>query len=180
VADYPDWFYYPSHAEPPVWVANFVDVVNSSRASIESRSVDALTSDLVLAFLRPGLTALGYEVEAGKHKAEKIRRPVLFGERGVQRVAYEVDAVNDELGVLVEVEAGRGARGNAVYRDLVRTSLVVGARYLALGVMQEYRHMSGGKQIAVSSYREAKDQLDAIFSSGRLGLPFDGVLLFGY
>ena len=134
----------------------------------------------MLAFLRPGLVELGYEVEAGKRKAEKIRRPVLFGERGEQRVAYEVDAVNDELGVLVEVEAGRGARGNAVYRDLVRTSLVVGARFLALGVMQEYRHMTKERQVAVSSYREAKDQLDAIYASGRLVLPFEGLLLFGY
>jgi hypothetical protein len=179
MADYPDWFYYPSHAEPPAWVTEFIGVVRSSRVSIESRSVEALTSDQVLAFLRPGLTKPGYEVEAGKHRAEKIRRPVLFGER-IERVAYEVDAVNDDLGVLVEVEAGRGARGNAVYRDLIRTSLIVGARFVALGVMQEYRHMSAGKQVAVSSYRDANDQLDAIFASGRLGLPFEGVLLFGY
>lgn len=40
--------------------------------------------------------------------------------------------------------------------------------------------MTGGKRIAGSSDREAKDQLDAIYASGRLGLPFDGVLLFGY
>ena len=111
--------------------------VCAARPSIESRAVDALTSDHLLAFLRPGLVELGSEVEAGKHKAEKIRRPVLFGERGVKRVAYEVDAVNDELGVLVEVEAGRSARDKADYRDLVRTSLVVGVQYLALGVMQE-------------------------------------------
>jgi hypothetical protein len=161
-------------------VNDFVDVVRTSRASIESRSVDSLTSDQVLALLRPGLEKLGFDVESGKRKAEKIRRPVLFGDRGTQRVAYEVDAVHDDLGILVEVEAGRGARGNAVYRDLVRTSLIVGARFLVLGVMQEYRHQSGGRPIAVSSYREAKDQLDAIYASGRLRLPFDGVLLIGY
>lgn len=45
--------------------------------------------------------------------------------------------------------------------------------------MQEYRHKSDGRPIAVSSYREAKDQLDAIFASGRLRLPFEGVLLIG-
>lgn len=82
--------------------------------------------------------------------------------------------------MLDEVEAGRGARGNAIYRDLVRSSLIVGARYLALGVMQEYRHMSGSKPISVRSCAEAKDQLDAIFASGQLGLPFAGILLFGY
>ncbi|MGH9116693.1 MAG: hypothetical protein ACRD0A_02085 [Acidimicrobiales bacterium] len=77
--------------------------------------------------LRPGLEALGYTVEASKKRADKVRRPVLFGESGSERVAYEVDAVHDELGVLLEVEAGRGAMGNAVYRDLIRTSLIVGA-----------------------------------------------------
>jgi hypothetical protein len=32
----------------------------------------------------------------------------------------------------------------------------------------------------VSSYRDSKDQLDALYASGRLRLPFEGVLLFGY
>ena len=177
---YPDWFFYPSREQPPPWVHGFIDVVSEARDQIDSRSVASLTSDSVLASLRPGLIALGYEVESGKHQAEKIRRPVLFGARGVERVAYEVDAVHDQLGVLVEVEAGRGARGNAVYRDLVRTSLIVGAQYLALGVMQEYRHQSAGKAVSVESFREARDQLDAVFASGRLLLPFAGILLFGY
>src|SRR5271169_6507076 len=117
---YPDWFYYPSREQPPDWVGGFVAVVSSCRSEIESRSVSSLKSDRVLGILRPGLVELGYEVESGKHLAERIRRPVLFGDRGQERVAYEVDAVHDELGILVEVEAGRGARGNAVYRDLVR------------------------------------------------------------
>jgi hypothetical protein len=95
-------------------------------------------------------------------------------------VAYEVDAVHDQLAVLVEVEAGRGARGNAVYRDLVRTSLIVDAKYLALGVAMHYRHMTGGRRVTVNSFRETTDLLDAIYASGRLALPFDGVLLFGY
>jgi len=180
IGAYPDWCYYPTHERPSEWAVALVDVVLSARAHIDSSTVVALTSDLVLAYLRPGLVALGYQVEAGKARADKIRRPVLFGERGRELVAYEVDAVHDELGVLVEVEAGRGARGNAVYRDLVRSSLVVGARYLAIGVMRSYRHRSGNRELSVASYRETKAQLDAIYASGRLRLPFDGVLLFGY
>jgi hypothetical protein len=76
--------------------------------------------------------------------------------------------------------AGRGARGNAVYRDLVRSSLIVDQRFLVLGVMRSYRHQSSGRSIIVSSYRDSKDQLDALYASGRLRLPFEGVLLFGY
>ena len=65
----------------------------------------------------------------------------------------------------VGAEAGRGARGNAVYRDLVRTSLVVDARYLALGVMTQYRHTSGKRPVTTHSYREARDLIDAIYAS---------------
>jgi hypothetical protein len=131
--NYPEWFYYPSRTRPPDWVRELLEVVEAARPLIDSATVDELTSDKVLAHLRPGLLKLGYEVEGGKHRAEKIRRPVLFGDQGRERVAYEVDAVHDELGILVEVEAGRGARGNAVYRDLVRSSLIVDQRFLGLG-----------------------------------------------
>jgi hypothetical protein len=56
----------------------------------------------------------------------------------------------------------------------------VDQRFLVLGVMRSYRHQSGGRPIIVSSYRDSKDQLDALYASGRLRLPFEGVLLFGY
>ena len=145
-----------------------------------SLNVSGLTSDKALRAVRPGLEKLGYRVESGKRKEQRIGLPVLFGERGTARVSYEVDAVHEDLGVLVEIEAGRGARGNAVYRDLIRSSLIVDARYLALGVMIEYRHKSGAKDIAVQSYADARNLLDAVYASQRLQLPFDGVLLFGY
>jgi hypothetical protein len=83
---------------------------------------DGLTSDSVLAALAPALLPLGYRVELGKRVADRIRLPVLFGDGGRERVAYEVDAFQDDLGVVVEIEAGRGARGNAVYRDLIRAA----------------------------------------------------------
>ena len=43
--------------------------------------------------------------------AERIGRPVLFGEQGAERVAFEIDAVHDELGVLVEAQAGSALAG---------------------------------------------------------------------
>lgn len=206
---YPDWKYYPAQDRPPEWVAAVIAVFAAAHGDIaaetgdrwvhaseeervaffraegergtrESRNVEGLTSGRVLARLRPGLEALGFAVQGGKQRAERIRRPVLFGDQGVERVSYEVDAVHDELGILVEIEAGRGARGNAFYRDLVRSSLVVDAQYLVLGVISEYRHQRGGRPVTVASYREATDLLDAIYASGRLQLPFEGVLLVGY
>jgi len=177
---YPRWQYFPSYSQPPRWVGEFVGAVADSRTLLDSTVVAGLTSDDALRALSSRLQELGYQVETGKKASEKIRRPVLFGEDGIERVSYEIDAFHDDLGIAVEVEAGRGARGNAVYRDLIRTSLIVGARFLVLGVMNEYHHMSGGREVVVRSFDEARELLDAVFASGRLQLPFEGVLLFGY
>jgi hypothetical protein len=176
---YPMWKYYPPRARPPGWVDGIIEAFASGRATLDSETTRS-TSDAALGVLRPALVALGFEVEAGKRKAQKIRRPVLFGERGHEDLAYEVDAFQPEHGIALEVEAGRGARGNAVYRDLIQTSLLVDARYLVLAVQLAYRHKSGGKDMTVQSYRDTRNLLDAIYASSRLLLPLDGVLLIGY
>ena len=81
---------------------------------------------------------------------------------------------------MVEIEAGRGAQSNAVHQDLIRASLIVDTRFFVLGVMGHYRFRSGARMVETASYEDARAQLDAIYASGRLRLPFDGVLLFGY
>lgn len=178
--NYPKWQYFPSYVEAPTWVSDLIKVISTHASEIDSRTVGGLTSDRVLSHIAVDLVSLGYQVETGKKAIEKIRRPVLFGEEGTERVSYEIDAFHDSLGIAVEVEAGRGARGNAVYRDLIRTSLIVGAKYLVLGVMIEYKHQSSGKEVTVRSFEDARSLIEAIFSSGRLGLPFEGILLVGY
>jgi hypothetical protein len=50
---YPEWFYYPSRTRPPDWVHEFLEVVAAARPLIDSATVDGLTSDKVLAHLRP-------------------------------------------------------------------------------------------------------------------------------
>ena len=153
-----------------------MDAFSAVQTKIDSRVKSGVSSDTALAALRPTLVEAGFEIEAGKTAAGKIRRPVLFGERGHPRVAYEVDGFHAELGIVLEIEAGRGAAGNADYRDLVRTSLIVDADYLVLGMMLEYR---SGKT-TLRSYERTRDQIDAIFASDRLKLPFKGILLIGY
>ena len=137
-----------------------------------------MTSDEKLAVLRPALVALGYDVEGGKKAADKLRRPVLFGEQGSEDRAFEVDAFHGVEGVAFEIEAGRGTQGNAVYRDLIQTSLLIDARFLAVGVLIEYRF--GRKGTISSDYRKTISLLDAIYASDRLRLPLEGVLIIGY
>ena len=179
---YPYWSYYPRNVRPPAWVDRFVSVVAGVEDVISTTgpSPAALRSDQVLQAMTAGLVELGYAVETGKGAADRIRRPVLFGENGEATVAYEIDAFHDEVGIVVEVEAGRGARGNANYRDIVRTSLIVDAEFLALALPLAYRHSSAGRPVVVPAYADTRAQLDAIYASERLKLPFRGVLLVGY
>lgn len=182
---YPLWTYYPRNVRPPEWVVALTEVIAEARSAIDSGPLpadgsDRLTSDIVLAHLRSGMEAIGYQVESGKSKAAKIQRPVLFGENGRPEVMYEIDAFHDDLGIAVEVEAGRGAKGNADYRDIVRTSLLLDAIFFVLMMPVSYRYRSGGKEMTASAYAKTRDQLSAIYASQRLRLPFEGVLLVGY
>ena len=178
---YPLWSFFPRNVRPPFWASSFVEVVQGAETKISTiERKTGLGSDAVLTELSTGLLALGYEVESGKTQAAKIRRPVLFGENGTPEVNYEIDAFHDELGIAVEVEAARGAAGNADYRDIVRTSLILDARNMALLLPVRYRTTSGQREQVIPAYERTRNQLHAIYASQRLKLPFEGVLLIGY
>lgn len=119
-------------------------------------------------------------MENGKGRLGKVRRPVLFGENGLPTVTYEVDAAHPEHGIVVEIEAGRGARGNAEYRDLVRTSLILDANFLVLAQPLAYRFKSGAREGTEHAYSNTANLLEAVYASQRLRLPFAGLLLVGY
>lgn len=173
---YPLWSYFPRNERAPEWVGPFVHVVAASEKTISTvQAKTGLSSDAVLKELSSGLEGLGYDVESGKTKAAKISRPVLFGENGVAEVSYEIDAFHDKLSVAVEVEAGRGAANNADYRDIVRTSLILDAEFLAMLTPISYRSTT-----TIAAYSKTRAQLQAIYASDRLRLPFRGVLLVGY
>jgi hypothetical protein len=173
---YPMWKFYPSAIEPPEWVGPVVAAFRAVQSQIDSRLNVGVSSDAALAALRPELVRHGFEVEGGKTRAGRIRRPVLFGEVGRPVVAYEVDGFHPQHEIVLEVEAGRGAANNADYRDLIRASLMVDARFLVLAMMLHY----GTGRTAIKSYDAARDRIDAIYASERLRLPLDGILLVGY
>ena len=105
---YPVWTYFPRNARPPQWVVDLIAATATARPVIDSSPLPAeeaarLTSDTVLASLRPGMEELGYQVESGKSQGQKIQRHVLFGENGRAEVMYEIDAFHDQLGIAVEV-----------------------------------------------------------------------------
>ena len=139
-----------------------------------------MESNAVLAELATDLATLGFAVEQGKTKAQKLARPVFFGDEGTFLRTYEIDAFEPTNGVALEVEAGRATMGNAIYRDLIQASLMVDARHLALAVPVEYRYKSGGRTVTEPSYAKTYSVVEAIYGSPRLQLPFAGLLLIGY
>jgi hypothetical protein len=162
-------------------VEPLVGVFHRHRQKIDSLVVheEPMRSDAVLAVIADDLEGdLGFQVERGKRKPGKLHRPVFFGDRGSFLRAYEIDAFQNELGIALEVEAGRATMGNAIYRDLIQASLIVDARFLALAVPLEYRY--GERPTKEPSYSKTYSVVEAIYGSRRLMLPFEGLLLIGY
>jgi hypothetical protein len=126
------------------------------------------------------LIGLGFVVEQGKTKTAKLPRPVFFGDEGAFLRTYEIDTFEPTRGIAMEVEAGRATMGNAIYRDLIQSSLMVDARFLVLAVPVEYRYKSGARTAKEPSYAKTYSVVEAIYGSPRLSLPFEGLLLIGY
>ncbi|MHC4666235.1 MAG: hypothetical protein ACYS9T_09820 [Planctomycetota bacterium] len=175
--EYPRWIYYPNSHEPPRWAFDVVGAFRCKRDSLDSRKAHK-TSNVALGVVRGELEKLGFEVEGGV--TGRLERPVHFGEYGEPDRRYQIDSYHAELGIALEVEAGRTTRGNAIYRDVIQTSLLVGIRYFALAVPQVYRFKAAGKDITDSTYEACKSIFDAIYSSEQLRLPMEGILLIGY
>ena len=171
---------FPRTEPPPDFVKQIADVFRSNETRVGTkRLTKGLKSDEVLAALRPELEGLGFEVERGKRQADKIRRPVFYGENGAPTVRYELDAFHTGWKCGLEIEAGRAWLGNAVYRDLILASLMVSVDHFVLAVPNVYRYRSGGRSIVARNYRKTRDLANTIYNHRRLILPY-GLTVFGY
>ncbi len=171
---------FPRTEPPPGFVEDVVAVFRQHEGEIATETnAKGLKSDDVLAVLGPDLASLGFQVEASKKKVDKLERPVFFGENGVPTLRYEIDAYHPQWKCGLEVEAGRGWMGNAVYRDLVQAAVMVGVDHLCLAVANVYRYRSSGKPAASRDYENTKQVAEAIYGHSRLSLPYN-LILIGY
>lgn len=168
------------HLTPPEFVDVVVDVFQRYGASISTLALEkGLTSDMVLKELRPDLFELGFEVEEGKRKDEKIDRPVFFGENAQPTLHYQIDAFHTGWQCGLEIEAGRAWMGNAVYRDLVQACVMVQVEHLVLGVPIAYKYKTSGRSTVSHDYAHAVSLAETLYGHSRLRLPYDLVLI-GY
>jgi len=172
---------FPQTAPPPDFVEPVISAFeeHSSEISTDKRE-KGLKSNEVLTILRPDLQALGFDVETGKRKTEKIQRPVFFGENGVPTLRYEIDAYHQGWRCGMEVEAGRGWKGNAIYRDLVQAAVMVNVHYLILAVSNSYKYRTRDAGVVVSrDYENTLGVAQALYGHTRLTMPY-GLVLIGY
>ena len=86
----------------------------------------------MLEVLSEGLREIGFKVERGKKKEDRIDVPVLFGRGGRIEKAFQTDAYNEQEGIIVEVEAGRGVLNYQFLKDLFQACMMTDVKYAAL------------------------------------------------
>ena len=142
------------------------------KAEISSKENVGQSSDSVLAKLRPHLEVLGFQVESGKTSNSKIRVPVLYGRNGRIEKSFDADAYHPRERVVLEIEAGRGVTNYQFLKDLFQACVMQNVDYLVIAVRQDYRGSNDFEKVCTF--------FETIFSSSRLTLPLNGILIIGY
>ena len=171
---------FPLTEPPPEFASAVVTAFQEQEGSCGTLNlVKGLTSNEVLSLLRPALMKLGFMIEGGALKADRIERPVFFGENGVPELQYRIDAYQADWKCGLEVEAGRAWMGNAVYRDLVQALVMVDMDHLILAVPNSYKYNSSGKPIVSADYDNTIAVAKALYGHSRVRLPY-GLTVLGY
>jgi len=166
-----NWIYFPKSDDPPTFVRSVVAVFQKAEPELRARAPE-LVSNVVLSILRPGLEELGFRVESGKRKEQKIRVPVLFGRQGVVEKAFDADAWHQERKMVLEVEAGRGFINNQFLKDLFQACMMHDIEYCGIAVRNRY--------IDSYDFENVVSFFETLYASNRLQLPLKGILLVGY
>lgn len=171
---------FPRTKPPPNFVAGIASVFQKHEHKIGTKKLaKGLTNNEVLGVIRNDLVELGFDVEAGKQKEDKIERPVFFGENGQPTLKYEIDAYQPVWRFGLEAEAGRAWMGNAVYRDLMEALTMVQVDTLVLAVPNSYKYQNSGRLTISPDYDNAVNVAEALFGHLRFKFPYNPVTI-GY
>lgn len=113
------WSYFPRNQKIDDELLNVISVFED-KSDIICSDVNHLRSDDVLAAVADSLAQNGYLVERSKADSDKIKMPVLYGENSCVDLNFEVDAFNEEEGIVIEVEAGRAVTNYQFLKDFLR------------------------------------------------------------
>ena len=131
-----------------------------------------LKSNEVLDILRPSLEQIGFTIESGKARGQKIPVPVLFGLNNTVDQSFNADGISDDGKTVLEVEAGRATVNFAFLKDIFQASMMHGVEFLILAVRNDYR--------GNDDFQKVYTFLETLYISSRLVLPLKGIILIGY
>ena len=131
-----------------------------------------LKSNEVLDILRTHLEDIGFTVETGKAKGQKIPVPVLFGKNNSVDQYFNADGISNDGKIVLEVEAGRATANFAFLKDIFQASMMHGVEFLVLAVRNNYRDSN--------DFQKVYTFLETLYISNRLVLPLKGITLIGY
>lgn len=163
--------YYPSNERTPEFLLKLVSAFDAEAEIISSAS-NNLDSNSVLTIISHHLLSLGYQVESGKKKNDKIVVPVLFGLNGKVEKKFEADAYNPLYKIVLEVEAGRGYTNNQFLKDYFQACMMLDVDFFAVAIRNDYRKNK--------DFDKVKNFFDALYASNRVKTQLKGVIIIGY
>ncbi len=131
-----------------------------------------LSSNEVLAVIRPHLEGIGFKVETGKTANEKINVPVLFGFNNRVDKSFNADAISHDGKIVIEVEAGRATENNQFLKDIFQACMMCEVESLVIVVRNEYRKHHDFDIVHVF--------LETLYIANRIHLPLKEIVLIGY
>ena len=166
-----NWMYYPKNKQLDDTSRQVVEAFRAIAAAVDSTS-HTYKSDEVLSIVRPELESAGFEVEKSKHSDDLVSVPVLYGQNGKIEKSFEADGYHAASQYVVEVEAGRGVVNYQFLKDFFEACTMVGVDKLCIAVRNLYK--------ASDDFEKVCKFFDAMYASGRLGIPLSGILIIGY
>ena len=163
--------FFPVNKKTPEHLVSVIKVFNEYEDKINSHK-HKLDSNTVLEILRKNLEGVGFRIETGKKKNEKIKIPVLFGENDRIIKSFDVDGYHEEFKTVLEVEAGRGVTNNQFLKDFFEACIMVNVDYCIIAVRDTY--------LKQKDFEKVKDFFDSMYASGRMNIPLKGLLIVGY
>ncbi len=165
------WSFFPRNRGITPSLNKIIDVFEKNYPLISS-DAHMLERNEVLKTIRGGPEEIGYTVEKSKRNDDKIRIPVLFGERGKVELAFEADGYSESDKTVIEVEAGRAVVNNQFLKDFFQACMMLDVEYLCIAVRQSYSNRY--------DYSKVCDFFNAMFASGRITTSLKGILIIEY
>ena len=166
-----NWMYYPTNRTPDAVSAGVISAFQAIADTVDSERYQ-YESNYVLGQVAPLLESKGFVAEKSKKATDKIHVPVSYGMNGKVLVAFDADAYRKEAGYVIEVEAGRAVTNYQFLKDFYEACMMNGVQYCCIAVRNIYR--------TSEDFEKVKKFFDAMYSSNRISVPLEGLLIIGY